>query len=84
MLFDSSTSAFQFTTRIALGPNAGLGSWSFAHGPQGSLEGGFVGSEGLSASAGLVERVCAFGIDGISIYFVLLTTLLIPICILAS
>jgi NADH-quinone oxidoreductase subunit M len=77
MLFDSSTSAFQFTIRVALGPNAGLGSWSFSSGPSGA-------QELATLSGGLVERVCAFGIDGISIYFVLLTTLLIPICILAS
>jgi len=35
-------------------------------------------------SLNLVNINMQFGIDGISIMFILLTTLLIPICILAS
>ena len=36
------------------------------------------------SNIGWVDNVIAFGVDGISIYYVLLTTILIPICIMVS
>ena len=70
--FDSSTAMFQFTNGIC-SPNVGLESSAF----QTELV-------KAASSSSFSALNFSFGVDGISLFFIILTTLLVPICILVS